>query len=461
MKKILFLIPINRTYVIMPPLGLGYLSTIARAEGFEPKILDCLKEKMTYEAFEDHILKNPADIFGISMMTYDFNSVKRHIGIIRKHYPKSIIILGGAHPSGDYENILLDYPEADFAFRGESEKGFAKLLRLLEKKSKDVDYSPVDNLIWRKKGKIVFNPWSVIEDLDTIAFPAWDLMDPRTYPEAPHGAFANDFPVAPIVITRGCPFQCTFCSGKTTTGNVIRKRSIKNVMDEIRHLIANYGVREIHIEDENFTLHKKLVMEFCNELMRNRFNVSWACPAGVRLDTLDAEMLNLMQRSGCHSLAVGVEFGSQRIHELTKKRLSLDIIKNKIELLGRYDIKITGFFLMGIPGETKKEMIDTIKFAKKLRIHRAQFNNFMPLPGSEIYRELKRTGELKIDTDRFFVHDVGYVPKGMTMKEMKNLQRRAYLEFYLRPGIIFGLIREVKDFRQFMKLIQRFRDGLK
>ncbi|MBC7247802.1 MAG: radical SAM protein [Actinobacteria bacterium] len=462
MESILFIVPINRTYVIMPHLGLGYLASVARESGYRPRILNCLKERMDFRDFERYIVENPADIFAITMMTYDINPTRKHIEIIRKHYPSSLIVLGGAHPSGDFLGILNDFPQADFAFRGEAELGFREFLEKIREGGSRADMGRVANLIWRDPaGKIVVNGWRVIHDLDTISFPAWDLMDPRTYPEAPHGGFARNFPVAPIIITRGCPFKCTFCSGKSVTGTLVRKRSIANVMEELRYLAEDFGVREVHVEDENFTLHRRLVMEFCDSLMESGLGLTWACPSGIRLDNLDTEMLDAMSRSGCHSLAVGVEFGSDRIHALTRKGLTVDVIREKLALLARYDIKVTGFFLMGIPGETREEMLMTMRLARELPIHRAQFNNFMPLPGTEIYDRLKEEGKLDgLPTDHFFVHDVSYVPEGMTRRQLKNLQRRAYLRFYLRPRVAFRVMRDIETPRQLFYLAKRFMDAM-
>jgi len=255
--------------------------------------------------------------------------------------------------------------------------------------------------------------------------------------------------------------QCTFCAGKSVTTKHVRKRSVKNVLSEISLLKNRYGVNDFLIEDENFTMHKPLVREFCKALIERDLEITWSCPSGVRLDTLDKEMLNLMERSGCHSLSVGVEFGSQRIHDITKKMLTLDEIKNKLTLFKNSGIKTTGFFMFGIPGETKEEMLQTIRFAKSLDLDRAQFNNFMPLPGSEIYKQLKKEGLENIDHEHFFVHDVGYVPNGLTRTEMKNIQRKAYLEFYFRPKIMWGLLRQITSLKQFYRLFRRFFDGLK
>ena len=443
----------------MPSIGLGYIASVLRESGHEVKMLHCLKEKLSFDDFSEYIKNNDFDVIGIQMFTFDITPVKRHLEIIKRLKPGAITMLGGYHPSGDPDGVLRTLPQADFAFISEAEIGFPAFLREIIKSAPN--FESVPNLVWKNKGEITVNPVKVVENLDDIPFPAWDLMDPRTYPEAPHGGFFKSFPTAPIIITRGCPMQCTFCSGKSVTTNKIRKRSAQNVVNEIKLLKEKYGVNDFLIEDENFTLHRDLVYEFCNKLLGENLAITWSCPSGVRLDTLDLDMLKLMEKSGCHSLAVGVEFGSQRIHDLTKKHLTIEKIKEKTALLMKTGIKVTGFFMFGIPGETKEEMIQTIKLAKALNIHRAQFNNFMPLPGSQLYNQLKKEGMDSIDYNHFFVHDVGFVPDGMTRKQMKNMQRRAYLEFYLRPKIIIGLMREIVSLKQFYRLVKRFFDGLK
>jgi radical SAM superfamily enzyme YgiQ (UPF0313 family) len=456
MKKILFIVPMSKASVIMPPLGIGYLATIARYFGYNVTILDCLRDKIDITNFEKYIKSNRFDIFGISMMTFNFNTAKEYTEIIKKLNKDLVVVLGGSHPSGDYENILNDFPNADFAFRGEAELGFKEFLEELKKPKNKRKYKNVSNLIWRKDDKIIINEWKVIDDLDSIKFPAWDLIDPRTYPISPHTVFAVNFPVAPIIVTRGCPFQCTFCSGRTVTGTVVRKRSIENVMSEIDFLIRNYGVKEIHIEDDNFTLHKDFVMEFCNELIKRNYGISWALPNGVRLDTLDEEMLFLMEKSGCHYFAVGIEFGTDKMLKLTNKQLTIAMIKEKISLISKFNMKINGFFMLGVPDETREDMLKTIELSKELPIHNAQFSNFIPLPGSYLYKRLKREGKVENkDLERFLAHDVPFVPDGMTERELKNLQRRAFLEFYLRPKIIFNLLKSIRNTQQFFRLVSR------
>jgi radical SAM superfamily enzyme YgiQ (UPF0313 family) len=455
--KVLLIIPINRSYVVTPSLGLGYIASVLRNKGHDVKILHCIKEKMTFDGFAEFLEANKFDVIGIQMFTYDLAPAIKHLKIIKQKLPNAITVVGGYHPSGAPRDVLHEVADADYGFISEVEIGFPIFLEEVVKEKPDM--SVVPNLIYRKGEVCIVNEIKLIDDLDIIPFPAWDLMDPREYPDAPHGGFAKSFPTAPIMITRGCPLKCTFCAGRSITFEV-RKRSIKNVIEEIEYLKENFDVIDFLIEDENFTLHRKLVKEFCETIIEKKLGITWSCPSGIRLDTINPEMLKMMEASGCYSVAVGVEFGSDRIHQITKKKLTIEKIERKMSLFKDVNIKTTGFFLFGVPGETKDEMLETIQFSKKLPLDRAQFNNFMPLPGTEIFDDLKKKG-IAFDYDNYFVHDVAYVPEGMTLKDMKKLQRSAYLGFYFRPKIIMAILAEIATLKQFYRLILRFFDSLR
>ncbi len=456
--KVLLVNPINRSYVVMPSLGLGYLAAVSRQTGHDVSILNCLKERMTYDDFARVIQERHYDVIGFQVFSYDLNSVKRHLALVKSCSPRTITVAGGAHPSGDPEGTMRYLTDLDFAFQGEGETGFPRFLDCLACKGRE--FSGIPGLIYRDGGRIRMNEPCYIEDLDSLPMPAWDIVLPETYPEAPHGAFTKRFPTAPIMITRGCPFQCTFCAGKTITGPKVRKRSIDNVIEELRYLKTR-GIREFHIEDENFTAHRTLVMEFCRRLLKENLNMTWSLPSGVRIDSLEEGMLKEMELSGCYSLALGIEFGTKRIMDLTKKRLSPELVRTKLQLFKNVKIKTTGFFLFGIPGETLDDMKQTASFALELPIDRAQFNNFMPLPGSALWNQLKAEGKIQnIDWDRFFVHDVAYADPNVRVEDIKRLQRRVYLRFYLRPRIIWNILSEIKSFHHFKFLMKRFIDAL-
>ena len=458
--KVLLLIPINRSYVIAPSLGLGYLAAVLKKH-HSVTILHCLKEKFSHGDLKKYLDQNLFDLIGIQMMSYDLFLAKQHLQIIRSSNCKnSIVVVGGPHPSGDPEGTLNFLDKTDYAFKGEGETGLSEFAALAQQNELNPEHlANISGLIWRKDNRVLINEVKYIDDLDSIPFPAWDIIKPHTYPPSPHGAFFKSLPAAPIIVTRGCPFSCTFCAGKCITGSKVRKRSSSNVVDEIRYLKKDFHVNEFMIEDENFTMHKDLVLELCRKLIKE--NINWSCPSGVRLDTLDLDMLRIMEKSGCHSLSAGIEFGSQRILDITKKRLTLDVIKEKISLIRKTGIKITGFFMMAVPTETEEEIQETINLSRKLDIDRAQFNNFMPLPGSPLYEDLKLTEKISVEqTKHFFVHDVAFVPKGLTAKRLKYLQRLAYLQFYMRPKIMWSLINEIKNFNHLKSLINRFYDAM-
>lgn len=456
--KILLANPANRSYVVMPSLGLGYLAALLLADGHDVRILNCIKERMTHEEFEHHIQSEQYDLIGFQVYSYDLKSVHRHLASVKRVSPSSITIAGGPHPSGDPSGTLSYLDNLDFAFRGEAEIGLPMLVRQLA--SGKTDFGAIPGLIWRHDGGLALNPRGFVKNLDELPMPAWDLVRPECYPEAPHGAFTEKFPTAPIITSRGCPSLCTFCAGSSINGRMIRRRSVANVMDELRHL-KRRGIREFHIEDENFTLSREYVTEFCDRLKDERLEMSWSLPSGVRLDTLDREMLVAMVESGCYSIAVGIEFGSDRILRLTRKGLTLKLIEEKMKLFAELPIKVTGFFLFGIPGEQIEEMERTARFSRSLPLDRAQFNIFAPLPGSFEWNRLHERGMLdKLDPARLYVHDVSYVEGDVTAKNLKRIQRLAVLRFYLRPKILCGLVMEIRSLRHLKFLFLRLIDTL-
>jgi len=457
--KILLLKPISNVYyVIQPNLGLGYLAAIMQEKIHEVQILDSGKENLTWEKFSGIVKQGKFDIIGVQMFTHEVLSVKKHINIIKKVSPESTIIVGGAHISGDPVGTMNFMNVLDFGFVGEAEIGMEKFLTLSKKDYKNANLlKKIPNLVWRDKNEVVINKRECYDELDLIKFPAWHLMKPSTYPVAPHGNFCKRFPIAPLVISRGCPFQCTFCAGKSVTGSRLRYRTLNNVMSEIMLLYNKYNVREIHIEDDNFTLKREYVEKFCKEIIRNKLNIAFALPNGVRLDTLDKSLLELMEKAGFYSIGVGIESGSDRILKLMKKSLSKEKIKEKIDLIKKHTaINITGFFLLGYPGETEEEIKETIEFAKSLRIDKAGFMCIMPLPGSELWDlYIKKVGG-NIPWENFFYYRIVQGLSDIPAETLRKLQREAIRQFYFRPNIIFGLIRQIKTYSQIKVLARRF-----
>jgi len=453
--KVLLVKPYNLSDHIQPSLGLGYLATSIR-KSHDVKILDCIKDGITIDRLGGVIKSYNPDLLGLQFYTFDNKFIKEALSLTKRIRSGIKTVVGGPHPSALPDDTFASLDGSlDYLFRGESEAGFPRLLDCLDKGSRD--FSGVPGLTWIENGKIRSNPVIFVEDLDSLGPPAWDLINPQTYPESQHGAFFQNFPIAPIMVTRGCPYPCTFCAGGVVSGKKIRKRSIEGVLNEIRYLKSDFGIREFHIIDDNFTMDASYAKEFLKELKSLNLDMSWAVPNGVRMETLDEEMLRLMKETGLYIISLGIESGSDRILRLMKKGTTTARIRDRVRMIRASGIDIAGFFILGFPGETAESVKDTIKFATELDLVRANFFTYLPFPGSESYQELKSAGELKsVDWDRFYFMNASYVPEGMTRKELKRLQRLAFSKFYLRPSIILYQIKSVKSLKHLLFLIRRF-----
>tara|TARA_B100001964_G_C14081679_1_gene530573 strand:+ start:124 stop:843 length:720 start_codon:yes stop_codon:yes gene_type:complete len=236
---------------------------------------------------------------------------------------------------------------------------------------------------------------------------------------------------------------------------------MNHVLDEMVMLYKDYGVREYHIIDDMFNFHKNRVFEFCQGIRDRNLDINYTFPNGLRLNQLDKEMLQMMKDTGAYAFTVGIESGSQRILDSMKKGLTLELIEEKINLINSAGLEPNGFFIIGYPDETVDDIKSTIRFAKRLKLRRAHFSNFLPLPGTEATRKLIENKEIeRPDWGSLFYSKVSYVPKGITRSQLKQLQRRAFLEFHLRPHILFRMLLEIKSFKQLKMIIVRAIDYL-
>lgn len=454
--NVLLVKPYMRTDEIQPPLGLGYLAGTIRKE-HNVEILDCIRLKLDVDGFREYLIKKKYDIVGIQAYTFDLDKVGMHSKIVKELYPDTVIFVGGPQPTLDPIETLNYLKDVDFGFDGEAEAGFPRFVELISKKrGKEIkELEKIPGLIYRKGGKVVSNPRGLFENLDELD-PSWDLFELEKYPLAPHGAFCKQHPVAPMILTRGCPYRCKFCGAPGISGKKPRTHSPEWAVNQIEHLNKKYGIKEIHIEDDNLTVSRGFVKEFCNRLIEKNLGISWTCPNGMRMDTLNDEIVSLMKKSGLYAVSIAIESGSDKIREDMAKDLKTETIIEKVNLLRKHGLEIIAFFIVGYPGETEKDIEDTIKFACSLDLKRATFSAFKPFPGTPVYDELVKKGEMKDikDWSRFSLDKIAWAPKGISEKKLKNLRRKAFLRFYLRPKILFKMVGEIKNFEN-LKFISK------
>lgn len=436
----------SRGLAKFPPIGLGYVASALRRAGFDDVvILDCLLEGMDLAAFEAYVKMARPDVVGINSWSLSVNEVARSLKAVKGIDPSIITVIGGPHPSALGEKSLEGFSHADYGFKGEAEKGAPMLMRYLSGRS-EIDLRSIPGLMWREGGIIMSNPQVFEPDLDSLGFPSWDLIAPGRY--AASGSIVQK-KTACIITTRGCPFPCTFCSAFVTAGRVVRRRSIGNVMSEIRLLMTDYGIKRFVIFDENITLCKDHIKGFCNAVIDSGIKASFELPNGIRLDTLELDVLKMMRKAGfSERVAVGIESGSSRLLRFMKKGLTKEEIRHKVDLLNTAGFRPIGYFIVGFPTETKAEIEETISFAKELRLYRAGFMPFHPLPGTESFRFLVESGEINEDFDwsKLSTDSIAYAPKGISKAELETLRKRAILRFNLRPRVVWDYLRDYNSF---------------
>ena len=454
--KVLLALPIREgnNLQIAPDLGIINLATVLRGHGFEVKLLDCPKEGFTFRDFKAFLGANLFDVVGFRCYSRDHNYVKHHLKIVRQVLPKALTLVGGPHPSALPEYVLNSMPDLDFAWKAESEEGLPVLLKLFEAAAKELPeqrLSTIPGLVWRNRatGATVVNAPSFGDDLDRYGMPAWDLIRPDTYP----GFIYDEY--YPILTTRGCPYPCTYCNTPGLSGKKLRHRSIERVIEELAFLKQTYNISRFSIVDDEFTLDSKHATRFCEQLLQSGLNLRWDCPVGVRLDSLYPELLQIMEKAGCESMAVGIESGSARMQKLIQKKVTVETIKEQAFMVARCSkIKIVGYFMLGFLDETEEEILETIDLAVSLPLHRANFNIVIPIPGTGIFEEALRAGRIsleKINWDSYTSDQVSFQRNHLSNERLVQLHRKAYLRFYGRPNMLWHLAKESLSNREIIR----------
>lgn len=463
--RVLFIHPPYVTHVVSPPMGIGYLSSYLKREGHEVSLLDLNISTVSREGILQHVREYRPDLVGVPIMCTGMDQVRDIVSVIKRGSDVPVVI-GGAQASALPEHSLR-FTGADYVVVGEGELTAAELVSAL---GSSADLSRVLGLGYMVNGEFILNPpRPLVKDLDSLPMPDWDLIAPRNYRIAPILSSAKAFPIAPVVTSRGCPFDCTFCAGKSIWGKTYRYREAVPVVDEIEMLMKDYGVREIFMGDDNFNLKMSHAADICEQILRRGLEFPWACPNGVRVDSLKPDLLALMKRAGCHLVGLGIESGDQAVLDRAKKSLDLSIVPRVCREIDEAGITAVGFFVLGLPGDNRETVQKTIKFSRSLPLKRAWFNILAPYPGSEIFETYLKDRNIdslewrSLDTCGDDVAQMSSV----SPEELDKLQKRAAFLFYARPRILFDLLISQRPAtiislfrtRFFQKILRRGKDA--
>ncbi|MCX6748462.1 MAG: radical SAM protein [Candidatus Pacearchaeota archaeon] len=370
MVKVLFVIPKqSEEYPEYPHTGVGYLSEYLIKNKIENRIID-MRLGCSLSKLLEKINQFLPDFIAITMVTANRNRGYDLANLLKKE-AKARIIIGGPHVSM-IKSKVLEECKADFAIKCEGEEALLELVRGIKPKK-------IKNLIYRKNNKIIENPArKFIKNLDKIPWPRYETAELEKY-----GGRGRS-----IVTSRGCPYSCIYCSAHFGSGKLFRARSPENIMEEIKYWVGQ-GIRYFHIVDDNFTFDKKRTIEICNLIIKNKIKATFACD-GIRADKVDYEVLKKMRRAGFKYLSFGVESGNNRILGILKKGERIEQIEKAIKDSIRLGFEVYLFFLVGSPGETVKDVQDSINIALKYDVAGANFYNLVPFPGTELYNYVEK-----------------------------------------------------------------------
>ncbi len=449
---------------VTPPLGIMYLASMIRkhAKGWEVGILDT---RLTRKGSRNWRLKTnieqikdfKPDIIGFSSLTYERDYLHQLAMLCKKQIPSAAIIAGGPYPTfsprDPFECAAIDY-----AFIGEAERTLPVFISLFQQRNA---FDSLDGIAYRKNNEIKVNPpGRYVEDLDSIPFPAWDLVDIKAYNSLGTRNMMNmqaGRRYMPLFTTRACPYSCTYCH--QIFGKGYRKRSVANVILEMEILIEKYGIDEFHFFDDIFNLDRKRTKDICRAIIDKGWKIHLAFPNGLRGDILDAETIELLRAAGTYKVMYAVETASQRLQKKIGKNIDLDKIKWAIEYSQRQGMITKGYFMLGFPDESLEEMRSTIDFAVNSRLQMASFFEVVPQPGTRLYEEaIKLSPQYANQTHRCYYYAQASFYQILTGIDIKRIQRKAYIRFYSNPLRVLRLIilipRKIYIFKLMLDFVQ-------
>jgi len=365
-----------------------------------------------------------------------FNNVVKLPQVVKAIDERIKVVVVGMHVSCCPQEVL-DCETIDFVIIGEGELTFLRLLEALNtdwnglSSIKGIGFRNIEN------DKIINYEVNLIDNLDKIPFPAWDLLPMEEYFRVNVGrdALTKERRHISIITSRGCPYDCSFCSSAAFWKKTWRKRSAENVLEEIKYLVEKYQIREISFEDDNLSLDPIRLAKICLGIIKRGFNIKWNTPNGISVKNLDRDLIRLMKKSGCERLNFGIESGDEYVLHNVIKKISLEKVKEIICCCKDEGITTLGYFVIGMPGETLDSIERSIEFAKKLDLDEIAFLLLFLSPGTELYRVCKDKGYLKYEYKEILAEDeienrILFETPLISADTLSKYRSRFYSDFY-------------------------------
>jgi radical SAM superfamily enzyme YgiQ (UPF0313 family) len=432
-----------------------YLSQYLRLSNSEyiVKILDSMIYKLSYKDIAKYAKEFSPDFIGITSYTYLFYDVWMTARELKKELPGVPIAVGGPHMYL-FAKETLSHSCFDYGISGDGEEIFSELCDMFFH-HKEIKLLP--GLFFRRNNEVAGRGSALVKDLDSVVYPAIDLIDPALY----YNPVGKGKAVGTICSSRGCPFRCTFCQ---VPHRLYRARSVKNIAEEIR-IYMSKGITDFFFFDDLFNLTVDRVTEFCEYILANNLKISWMFRG--RIDQLNAAMLKLARKAGCHTISVGIEDATDDGLRAIKKNITIKDAFRAVRLISKSGIRCSTNWIIGLPHHRSlKDLEHLLDIAIKMDSDYAQFSILQCLPGSELYVQATNEGGIDPSSWREYILNPvkNFSPpvweKYLTKKDMFSFYEHAYLKYYFRPKFILRELLRIRNLNQFSHKLRAFRSIL-
>ncbi|MBN2406462.1 MAG: cobalamin-dependent protein [Elusimicrobia bacterium] len=435
----------------LPPLGIGIVAAVLEKSGFDVTVVDASALGYDIGQTADAVRRAGPDIIGISALTASADTAARLISVIKKELSVPVV-LGGPHATCFPGDMLSKCPDVDALVCGEAEKAASEVFSSLAAGKKPGEVKGAAYI--DENGRVKVNKKAEpLSDLDAAPWPAWHLFDHSLYSPLPNQY--RRLPATSLITSRGCPYaRCKFCFEAGLMKQGYRRNSPEYVIEEIKMLSRDYGIREICFWDDNFMFNGAWLETFCAMMIKELPGMIWSCYG--RADSVTKENLALVRKAGCWSMFIGFESGDQQLLDVIGKGITLEQCRNAARWASQEGIQVRGSFMLGLPGETPRTAKKVIDLAVEMDLYSAQFLPAYPEYGTELYDLALQKGRLVTKYEGRA--KAAYVPDGYEgPRQLEDMIHLAYRKFYLRPRYIWKLIRQIRGWED----IKRYAAGLK
>jgi anaerobic magnesium-protoporphyrin IX monomethyl ester cyclase len=369
------------------PIGLAYIAAVLEKDAHEVKVIDCPTLGIISTQLKSLIEDFDPNIVGITAMTPTIKSAYTVAQTVKKTRPKTIVVIGGPHVTFMDQQILRDVTDIDVIVRGEGEQ---TMLEIAQKVSNRETLYDVAGITYRKDNEIVRNPdRSLMENLDELPFPSLKHFQLERYRIFGRRIF-------PVLTSRGCPFQCSFCITSRVFGKKTRMRTPENIVNELEWLKNNYGADAYTFFDDTFTLDRNRANKICDEIVRRKIDLPWDCQ--TRVDQINPEIIAKIKKAGCEMITFGIESGCQSTLDAMNKKTTIEQNERGVKMIKEAGITVVTSVIIGFPGENNENTKRTLSLIQKLKPDNVFVCIATPYPGTDLYELIKEKG-CKMATD--------------------------------------------------------------